>query len=79
MFSLWCIYKGRGFDYVPSIDGKLSIREGGDVYFLASSTHSNHDACLTDSGASFHITPTESGFMNMKSITNVMTSCEIAR
>ena len=37
---------------------KTTSDEGGDVYLDSSSTtHVDHDACLIESGASFHFTP----------------------
>jgi hypothetical protein len=49
--------KSKGFDDAPSIEGKASLEEGGDVYLASTSTHSDHDAWLINSGASFHMTP----------------------
>jgi hypothetical protein len=51
------VERGKGFDDVPSIEGKTSSEEGGDVYLASSSTHADHDVWLIDSGASFHMTP----------------------
>jgi hypothetical protein len=50
------------------------MEEGGDVYLASTSTHSNHDVWLIDLGASFHMTPHRSGFVNMKSTMEVMFS-----
>jgi len=36
---------------------KTTSDEGGDVYLASSSTHVDNEACLIDSGASFHFTP----------------------
>lgn len=49
--------KGKGFDYVSSIEGNNSLEEGGDVYLASSSTHTYHDVWLIGSIASFHTTP----------------------
>eukprot|EP00253_Pinus_taeda_P028130 PITA_28130 len=49
--------KGKGSDDVPSIEGKTTSDEGGDVYLASPSTHVDHEAWLIDLGASFHFTP----------------------
>eukprot|EP00253_Pinus_taeda_P021096 PITA_21096 len=38
-------------------EAKTTSDEGGDVYLASSSTHVDHEACLIDSGTSFHFTP----------------------
>jgi hypothetical protein len=50
------IEKKKGPEEYPSTEEKTS-KEGGDVYLASSSTHAHHEACLVDSGASFHMTP----------------------
>jgi hypothetical protein len=56
-----CIYKiverGKGSEDAPSRKEKISTEEGGDVYLDSSSTHTDHEAWLVDSGTSFHMTP----------------------
>jgi hypothetical protein len=47
----------KGSEGAPSIKEKTSKEEGGYVYLASSSTHSNNEACIVDSGASFHMTP----------------------
>ena len=50
--------KGKGSYDAPSTEVKNTSDEGGDVYLpSSSSTHVDHEACLIDSGASFHFTP----------------------
>eukprot|EP00253_Pinus_taeda_P013306 PITA_13306 len=49
--------KGKGSDDAPSAEAKTTSDEGGDVYLASSSTHVDHEAWLSDSGASFHFTP----------------------
>jgi len=49
--------KGKGSNEVPSTQVKTTSDEGGDVYLASSSTHVDHEAWFTDSGASFHFTP----------------------
>eukprot|EP01018_Ginkgo_biloba_P040436 Gb_16292 [translate_table: standard] len=59
--------KGKSLDAAPSIDMKTSSDEVGDVYLASSSTHSCHNACLIDSGASFHMTPHREWFHKYES------------
>eukprot|EP00253_Pinus_taeda_P022989 PITA_22989 len=54
--------KGKGFDDAPSAEAKTTLDESGDVYLSSSSTHVDHEACLIDSGASFHFTPQREWF-----------------
>jgi len=56
------IEKNKGYDDVPSIDGKTSMEEGGDVYLASTSTHAYHDAWLIDTGAYFRMTPHKEWF-----------------
>jgi hypothetical protein len=51
------IEKKKGSKESPSTEEKISKEEGGDVYLDSSSTHSDHEAWLVDSGASFCMTP----------------------
>ena len=39
------------------IECKPSIKEKGDVYLVSTSTQSDQDSWLIDSGASYHMTP----------------------
>eukprot|EP00253_Pinus_taeda_P028074 PITA_28074 len=48
--------KGKGSDDAPSAELKTTSDVGGDVYLASSSTHVDHEAWLTDTGASFHFT-----------------------
>jgi hypothetical protein len=68
------VEKKKGSEESPSIEEKTSKEEGGDVYLDSSSTHADHEAWLVDSGASFHMTPTGSGSVNMKGMMDVMFS-----
>jgi hypothetical protein len=44
------------------MEKKASSKEGGDVYLASTSTHSDHDAWLINSGAYFHMTPHKEWF-----------------
>eukprot|EP00253_Pinus_taeda_P014795 PITA_14795 len=49
--------KGKGSDDATSAEVKTTSDEGGDVYLSSSRTHVDHEAWLSDSGATFHFTP----------------------
>jgi hypothetical protein len=51
------VEKPKGSDSTSSTEEKTSTEEGGDVYLASTSTHADHDVCLIDSGASYHMTP----------------------
>jgi hypothetical protein len=51
------VEKKKGYEESPSTEENTSKEEGGDVYLDSSSTHADHEACLVESGASFHMTP----------------------
>jgi hypothetical protein len=51
------VEKKKGSEESPSTKEKTSKEEGGDVYLDSSRTHADHEACLVDSSASFHMTP----------------------
>jgi hypothetical protein len=51
------IEKQKGFDSTSSTEAKTSTKEGGDVYLTSTSTHTDRDVWLIDSGASYHMTP----------------------
>jgi hypothetical protein len=64
----------KGYEDAPSTKENTSKEKGGDVYLTSSSTHADHKAWLVDSVASFHMTPTGSGSVNMKGMMEVMFS-----
>jgi hypothetical protein len=55
--DLKMLIKGRDLMMFLPQKGKTSSEEGGDVYLASTSTHSDHDVWLINSGASFHMTP----------------------
>ena len=65
------VEKGKGLEHTSSIDNKSSIEDGRDVYLDSTSTQSENDAWLIDSGDSFYMTPHRSGSMSMKGIMGI--------
>jgi hypothetical protein len=51
------IERGKGSEDAPSVEGKTSLEEGGDVYLSYSRRHEYHEAWLVDSIKYFHMTP----------------------
>ena len=45
-----------------STEKKSSTKEGGDVYFYSTGTHSESDFCSIDLGAFFHMNPQREWF-----------------
>ena len=56
------VKRGKGPKDNSSIEKKSSTEEGGDVYLASTSTQSERDFWLIDSGASFHMTPNREVF-----------------
>ena len=60
-FKKQCISKSvervKGYEGAPSTKEKTSKEEGGEVYLNSSRTHTDHQAWLVDSGATFHMNP----------------------
>jgi hypothetical protein len=46
-----------GSDEKQSTERKMTPDKGGDVYLASTSTQSDQDVWLIDSGASYHMTP----------------------
>ena len=51
------VERGKGPEDTSSKEKKPSSEEGGDVHLASTSTQSERDFWLIDSGASFHMTP----------------------
>jgi len=65
---------GKGSNDAPFSEEKTTSDECGDVYFVSSSTHVDHEAWLVDSSASFHFLPIESGSASMRNMIVMMSS-----
>jgi hypothetical protein len=51
-----------GSDEKQSTERKMTSDKGGDVYLVSTSTQSDQDVWLIDSGASYHMTPHKEWF-----------------
>jgi hypothetical protein len=51
-----------GSDEKQSIERKMTSDKGGDVYLVSTSTQSDQDVWLIDSGESYHMTPHKEWF-----------------